>query len=216
MGCVSAKKIIIKLNSSQKCLKTNVEDMVPILAVEVLAKRKITDCFSDRDLETILNVGLNAISSIIAGKFQEEFSYQGDLVYKSISIEQIVDSVLAIIIAENERIESELLLKSFRSGFSTAIQEGETEEEKLALFVQEFCFHLLYFLILESTIEALHDVYPEVSMRNLEKLIRDSARRIVNINLIEDIQKLITGQINVSNLVSIFKDNAIKVKVGEF
>ena len=216
MGCVSAKKIIFKLNSSSTSLKTNVEDMVPILAVEVLTKRKITDCFSDRDLETILNVGLDAISSMIAGKFQEEFSYQGDLAYKSIAIQQIVDSVLAIIIAKNERIESELLLRSFRSGLSTAIQEGETEEEKLALFVQEFCFYLLYFLILESTIEALHDVYPEEPMRNLEKLIKDSARRIVNTNLIEDIRKLITGQINVSNLVSLFKDNANKVKVGAF
>ena len=216
MGCVSAKKMIIKFNSSQTSLKTNGEDMVPILAVEVLTKRKMTDFISDRDIETILNVGLNAISSIIAGKFQEEFSCQGDLAYKSISIQQIVNSVLEIILAKNERIESELLLKSFRSGFSTAIQEGVTEEEKLALFVQEFCFYLLYFLILESTIEALHDGYPEVSMRNLDKLIKDTARRIVNINLIEDIRKLITGKINVSDLVSIFKDNAINVKVGEF
>ena len=216
MGCVYAKKIIFKLNSSSTSLKTNVEDMVPILAVEVLTKRKMTDFISDRDIETILNVGLNAISSIIAGKFQEEFSCQGDLAYKSISIQQIVNSVLEIILAKNERIESELLLKSFRSGFSTAIQEGVTEEEKLALFVQEFCFYLLYFLILESTIEALHDGYPEVSMRNLDKLIKDTARRIVNINLIEDIRKLITGKINVSDLVSIFKDNAINVKVGEF
>ncbi|MDR3583788.1 MAG: hypothetical protein P4L59_00505 [Desulfosporosinus sp.] len=212
----STKKMIIKLNASQASLKTNVEDMIPILAVEVLTKRKMTDFFSDQDFEMILNVGLNVISSMISGKFQEEFSYQGDLAYNSNTIQQIIDSVITLIESKSERIDSELLLRSFRSGLSLAIKDGETEEQKCALFVQEFCCHLLYLLILESTIEALRDVYPEESIRNIDNLIKDSARRIVKTNLIEDIRKIITGQINVANLVSQIKDNANKVKVGEF
>ena len=212
----TTKKMIIKLNASQTSLKTNLEDMIPILAVEVLSKRKMTDFFSDQDFETILNIGLNAISSMISGKFQEEFSYQGDLVYNSNTIQQIVDSVLALIDAKSDRIDSELLLRSFRSGLSFAIKDGETEEQKCALFVQEFCCYLLYLLILESTIEALRDVYPEESTRNIDNLIKDSARRIVKANLFGDIRKIITGQINVAKLVSLIKDNTNKVKVGEF
>ncbi|MDR3539373.1 MAG: hypothetical protein P4L69_00155 [Desulfosporosinus sp.] len=212
----STKKLIIKLNTSNTSLKTNVEDMIPLLAVEVLTKRKMTDFFSDRDFETILNVGLTVISSIISGKFQEEFNYQGDLAYNSTTIQQIVDSVLSLAEAKNERIDSELLLRSFRSGLSIAIKDGETEKQKLALFVQEFCFYLLYLLILESSIEALRDVYPEEPMHNIDNLIKDSARRIVKTTLIEDIRNILTGEINVSNLVSLIKDNATKIKIGEF
>lgn len=213
---ISTKKLIIKLNTSKTSLKINVEKIIPELAVEVLTKRKMTDFFSDRDFETILGVGLNAISSMISGKFKEEFSYRGDIDYNLLSIQQIVDAVLTMIEDKSEIVYSELLLRSLRSGLSIAIKDGETEEHKFTLFVQEFCFYLLYLLILDSTIEALHDAYPEESMRNVDNLIKDSARRIVKTNLIGDIRKLITGQIIVSNLISIIKDNSNKIKVGEF
>lgn len=196
--------------------KINVEDIIPELAVEVLTKRKMTDFFSDRDFETVLGVGLNALGSMFSGKFQEEFGYQGDIDDNPLTIQQIVDAILTIIEARGENIDSELLLRSLRSGLTKAIKDGETDEQKFALFVEEFCFYLLYLLILESTIEALRDVYPEESMPNVDTLIKDSARRIVTTNLIGDIRKLITGQINVASLISIIKDNANKIKVGEF
>jgi|SRR5690554_538812 len=192
----------------------DIDYSIPRVRKEVLTKEKLEENFLVAGFFNLINTGIKGIQAIQKDSFKEEFHSEVDFErYKlksdEITIEKIIEEILNTI---KDDIHSDNLLKAFKYAMSKVIKE----EKNIHDFICEFCYYLLYLILEKDLVEVLSDVYPELSMQHISKLIKEEARRTVDIYLSENIKEFEQRNITLEELINIIVEKASSTEVEGF
>ncbi|MEO3945784.1 hypothetical protein [Gorillibacterium sp. CAU 1737] len=206
-----------KRKSSEKIKKLllegdrqDIQKVIPQVTSEVLTNKRITKELEKDQLRVLIKTAVGSIGGLRAGGFGG-FIYE-EVLGDPLTLTQCIEKILELAEGEFEGEFSELLLQAFRMALAWTINE----EKEINQFLIEFCSNLIFLIVQEEAIEAISDIYIEVSHEQINGLIKRQAKRIVNEELAATINEYMQQRLSLKELVSTIVERAEKVEFGEF
>lgn len=191
-------------------IRQDIEKAIPQVTSEVLTDKRISREVEKDQLRILIKAAIGGIGGIRQGGFCG-FEYE-EVLSNPLTMTQCIEKILEYAESEFEGEFSEILLQAFRMAIAITINE----EKDINEFLAEFCVNLIFLIVQEEAIEAISDVYIDVNHEQINLLIKEQARRIVNDEISALINQHLQQQLDLKNLVAKIVERAEEVEFGEF
>ncbi|WP_044481516.1 hypothetical protein [Paenibacillus antibioticophila] len=191
-------------------IRQDIEKAIPQVTSEVLTDKRISREVEKDQLRILIKAAIGGIDGIRQGGFYG-FEYK-EILNNHLTMTQCIEKILEYAESEFKGEFSEILLQAFRMAIALTINEEKGTND----FLVEFCVNLIFLIVQEESIEAISDVYIDISHEQINLLIKGQARKIVNEEISTLITQYLQHELELKNLVAKIVERAEQVELGEF
>jgi hypothetical protein len=189
----------------------DVDQVIPDIYNEVM-KVKSVNRFYSSEFSIAVGAGINSINAISKGTFQQDYKFETAVNDDPITRQRIIEAILNFI--GDDAFEDDSPVKTaLKYALTEAVRVGGDAEEKLFLFMSEFCYCLIYLLISGQSAEALTEYFTGISATYLDEKIKSTARGIVSSSLVPHIREYIAGRMSLEALISVITEKVASLKI---
>lgn len=189
-----------------------VEQAIPTIVPPVLRVKGTNKFFSD-EFTVAIGIGVKGATVLSNREPEEDLPIELPVTSDPISIERFIEAIIEFV--GEDAFEEESPVKPALKYALTESVKTATIENKIFIFLREFCYCLLYLLISTQAAEALSEHFSSEAETNLDNKLKQVARKITEDHLINEIIAYNASSITLDTLIESVTKKVESIKVSD-